>query len=166
MRAALPGLTALLLCAGCGAADDPPEVPSASSTVPSRAPSSTLPAGQPALPTVQAQVGGTALQVEVAVTQEQKAAGLRGREVPPGTGMVFPYDVAATVRFTMAGVDRPLVAVFARDGRAVSVEQLVPCAGTVQECPTYGPDEPVDLVLEAAPGSLPGAGPGDRVEVG
>jgi len=111
-------------------------------------------------------IGGVALEVEVARTDEQRRAGLRDREVPPGTGMAFPYEPAQRVRFTMSEVELPLVAVFSRAGRAVSVEQLEPCAGTVAQCPLYGPDEPVDLVVEAAPGSLPAARPGDPVVLG
>jgi len=114
-------------------------------------------------PGTRATVGDVVLQVEVARTPEQQAAGLRGREVPPGTGMAFPYEPAERVRFTMSEVDRPLVGVFARDGRVLSVEQMAPCPGSVGQCPLYGPDEPVDLVVEAAPGSLPQARAGDPV---
>ncbi len=112
-----------------------------------------------------AQVGGVRLQVKLARTEEQQRQGLRGRPVPPGTGMAFIYPGGRTVRFTMSRVDRPLVGVFARDGRVLRVEQMVPCAGSVAYCPTYGPAEPVDLVVEAAPETLPDVRPGDRVAV-
>lgn len=121
---------------------------------------------EPAAGPTRASVGDVVLQVELALTSEQRRQGLRGREVPPGTGMAFPYDPAQRVAFTMSEVTRPLVAVFARDGRAVSVEQLVPCPGSIEQCPVYGPDEPVDLVVEAAPESLPAARPGDPVVLG
>ena len=123
--------------------------------------------GSPGAELVPARIGSTVLQVERAVTPQQRADGLRGRAaVPPGTGMAFLYDAPQPVRFTMAGVDLPLVAVFARAGRVVHVAQLAPCAGTVEACPTYGPDEPVDLVVEAAPETLAPARPGDPVELG
>lgn len=121
---------------------------------------------EPASAPTPASVGDVVLQVELALTPEQRRQGLRGREVRPGTGMAFPYDPAQRVAFTMSEVTRPLVAVFARDARAVSVEQLVPCPGSVEQCPAYGPDEPVDLVVEAAPESLPAARPGDPVVLG
>ena len=138
-----------LLAAGC-----------TSSPAPSAAPSSV-----PAAPaTVPLSVGGVALQVEVADTPQERSDGLRGRTVvPPGTGMVFRYDSPREVRFTMSGVEPPLVAVFVREGRVVAVAQMAPCTGTVAQCPTYGPDEPVDTVVEAAPASLPAVRVGDAV---
>lgn len=107
-------------------------------------------------------VGDVRLQVEVADDEAERAAGLRGRDgVPAGTGMVFRYPSARPVRFTMSRVTFPLTAVFAREGRVVAVEQMPPCAGTLAQCPTYGPDEPVDTVVEAAPPSLAGVAVGD-----
>lgn len=144
------GFLALLgvgLLAGCGGGPTPAATPVAAP-----------PAGS-------VTVGDVRLRVDVADTPEERAAGLRGRDVPPGYGMVFRYPAAQAVRFTMSEVTLPLVAVFVRDGRAVSVEQMVPCEGSVQECPTYGPAEPVDTVVEAAPGSLPDATAGDPVVV-
>ena len=142
-------------------ANSPERTSSPGDGVPTASPASA--GGQPRLPTTQGRVGAVPLELELATTSEQRAAGLRDRVVPPGTGMAFVYDRPAPVRFTMSGVEDPLVAVFAAGGRAVSVEQLVPCPGTVQECPTYGPPTPVDLVVEVAPGTLPDARPGDEV---
>lgn len=140
-------LLAVPLLAGCSEGADGP-----------------VPAGNGAAGTA-VTVGGVRLQVEVADSEAERVAGLRGRRVPPGTGMLFRYDGARPVRFTMSRVSEPLVAVFVRAGSVVSVEQLVPCAGSVDECPTYGPDEPVDSVVEAAPAALPAAAPGDAVTV-
>lgn len=148
----------LVVPAGCGSRPASP--------APQPAPPSTVATGQPPLPAVRGSVGAVPLVLEVASTDVEREAGLRGRVVPAGTGMAFPYPGGRVVRFTMAGVDRPLVAVFARAGRALSVERLVPCAGTVDQCPTYGPPEPVDVVVETAPGTLPVARPGDPVVVG
>jgi len=36
----------------------------------------------------------------------------------------------------------------------------------VEECPLYGPAQAVDLVVEAAPGSLAGVRAGDAVSLG
>lgn len=140
-------LLAVLLLAGCSGASGGP-----------------VPAGTGVARTV-VTVGGVRLHVEVADSEAERVAGLRGRPVPLGNGMLFRYDGARPVRFTMSGVLEPLVAVFVRAGSVVSVEQLVPCAGSVDDCPTYGPDEPVDSVVEAAPASLGAAARGDAVAV-
>ena len=124
------------------------------------------PAAAPSPGTATATVGDVRLRVELAETAEQWSAGLRGREVLPGFGMVFIYPAPQPVRFTMSGVTLPLVGVFVRDGRTVSVEQMAPCEGSLADCPTYGPAEPVDTVVESAPGSLPDAVAGDPVVVG
>ncbi len=142
----LPGL--LTACSGSGPA---PEASSSAAT------------GQPPLPRARATVGAVGLDVELATTPAQQAAGLRGRAVPPGTGMAFPYPGGRTVRFTMAGVTTPLAAAFALGGRVVSVEALQPCPGTVAQCPSYGPATVVDLVVETAAGGLAGVAPGDPV---
>lgn len=128
--------------------------------------SAPAPSGQAALPTVAASVGDVALVLEVASTTGQKAAGLRGRAVPPGTGMAFPYPQARPVRFTMSEVTVPLVGVFSLGGVVVSVEQMAPCPGTVAQCPTYGPAGAVDLVVETAPETLPSVRSGDPVRLG
>jgi hypothetical protein len=34
-----------------------------------------------------------------------------------------------------------------------------------QDCPTYGPDEPFDTVVETAPETLPDVQPGDQLRL-
>ncbi len=119
---------------------------------------------QTGLRVVPVRVGDVTIKAEVADTPQSRSDGLRGRDgVPPGTGMVFRFGGEAQQRFTMSGVTYPLVAVFALRGTVVKVEQMVPCAGTIAQCPTYGPAGVVDTVLEAAPGSLPDAARGDAL---
>ena len=58
----------------------------------------------------------------------------------------------------------PLRAVFVRDGRAVYTVLMPPCEDDApQDCPTYGPDQPFDTVVETAPETLPDVQPGDRL---
>ena len=76
------------------------------------------------------------------------------------------YAAACPVVVMPPSISAEPPGVLARDGRAVSVEQLAPCPGSIAQCPVYGPDEPVDLVVEAAPESLPAARPGDPVVLG
>lgn len=142
---------AAVALAGCSGAAGPPRA---------------APSGHGDGATVPATVGGVVLLVELADTEAERIAGLRGRVVPPGSGMVFRFDPPRPVRFTMSGVTEPLVAAFVRDGVVLAVSQLAPCAGSLARCPTYGPEQPVDSVVEAAPASLPHVATGDRVRVG
>lgn len=127
------------------------------------------PAEPAALPDdrLRATLDGVELVLEVADTPEERAVGLMRRpEVPPGTGMIFRYDEPSTGRFYMYDVPIPLRAVFVRDGVVLYSVLMPPCELDVpQDCPTYGPDEPFDTVVETAPETLPDVQPGDRLVV-
>ena len=114
---------------------------------------------------IRATLDGVELLLEVADDPEERAVGLMRRDsVPPGTGMVFLYDEPVEARFYMYDVPVPLRAVFVRDGRAVLSVLMPPCEQEQpQDCPTYGPDEPFDTVVETAPETLPDVQPGDRL---
>jgi len=142
-------LGALLLVLGCGGQAPPPTpVPAQDDRV-------------------RAVLGGVELRLEVADEPSERAIGLMQREsVPPGTGMLFRYDAPVRTRFFMYDVLVPLTAVFVRDGRVVSSVVMPPCElAEPQDCPTYGPDEPFDTVVETAPETLPDVRPGDRLVV-
>jgi uncharacterized membrane protein (UPF0127 family) len=116
---------------------------------------------------VRAVLGGVELRLELADEPAERAFGLMQREsVPPGTGMLFSYDRPVVTRFHMFDVPIPLLAVFVRDGRVVSSVLMQPCQlDQLQDCPTYGPGEPFDTVVETAPETLPDVVPGDRLTV-
>jgi uncharacterized membrane protein (UPF0127 family) len=138
-------LGALLLTLGCSAEAAPPA------------------AVAPPDERVRAVLGG----VEVADEPSERAFGLMQREsVPAGTGMLFRYHEPVRTRFYMYDVPIPLTAVFVRDGRVVSSVVMPPCElDDPEQCPTYGPDEPFDTVVETAPETLPDVQPGDELEV-
>lgn len=121
----------------------------------------------PADERIRATLDGVELLLEVADDPEERAVGLMRREsVPPGTGMLFRYDAPVEARFYMYDVPVPLRAVFVRDGRAILSVLMPPCEQEQpQDCPTYGPDEPFDTVVETAPQTLPDVQPGDRLEL-
>lgn len=153
LAAGIVAALTLALLSGCSPAGDPAAGDS---------PAGGTPGGEP----VTVVVDGVSLQVDVADTQDERSQGLRGRPgVPPGTGMVFLYDEPTVSRYTMSGVTFPLVAVWVDGDTVVGVEQMEPCAGSLSECPVYGPDAEADAVVEAAPESLPDVEVGDPVEL-
>jgi hypothetical protein len=90
--------------------------------------------------------------LEVPRTWHQYTLGLQLRPpLPAGRGMWFAYRPAQVARFWMHRTPQPLDMVFVRNGRVIAIETAAaPCMRL--PCPSYGPNEPVDGVLELAAG--------------
>lgn len=107
-------------------------------------------------------LGGKEFIVEVAKTADDRQRGLAGRtSVPPGTGMLFPYESAAQRSFWMAGMEVPIDLAWIRGGQIVDVITLAPC-GASTDCPSFSSPGPVDAVVEVAERELDGVDPGDQ----
>ena len=155
---------------GCTTAE-PPSVPPEASTPPeasSEPANPYVPAGGQSLPiTAQTELGNQIIQLEVAQTPTEQAIGLMYRtELPDNQGMLFPFNPPRSVQFWMKNVKIPLDMVFVRDGtvRAIA-ENVPPC--TTDTCPTYGPNEPIDQVIELRGGRAAeiGLAVGDHVVI-
>jgi hypothetical protein len=90
--------------------------------------------------------------LEVPRTWHQYTLGMQLRPpLPAGRGMWFAYRPARVARFWMHRTPQPLDMVFVRNGRVIAIETAAaPCMRL--PCPSYGPNEPVDGVLELAAG--------------
>lgn len=92
------------------------------------------------------------IQLEVPRGERQQAMGLQLRPpLPPLRGMWFPYVPPAVARFWMHRTPEPLDMLFIHDGRVMALESAVPPCMNLP-CRSYGPDTPVDGVLELAAG--------------
>ncbi len=92
------------------------------------------------------------IQLEVPRGERQYAMGLQMRPpLPHLRGMWFPYAPPAVARFWMHRTPEPLDMLFIRDGRVAALERAVPPCMNLP-CRSYGPDTPVDGVLELAAG--------------
>jgi uncharacterized membrane protein (UPF0127 family) len=92
------------------------------------------------------------IQLEVPRGERQYAMGLQLRPpLPHLRGMWFPYEPPAVARFWMHRTPEPLDMLFIRDGRVAALETDVPPCMNLP-CSSYGPDTPVDGVLELAAG--------------
>lgn len=145
LSASLFMLNPLLL--GCSRSEDlsSPAIPVESA---SPAPSATAPQGQDLPVTAQAEIGNQVIQLEVAQTSQEQATGLMYRKsLADNRGMLFPFDPPRPVSFWMKNVEFPLDMVFVRNGevRAIAAE-VPPCRS--EPCSVYGPNEPVDQVIE------------------
>ncbi|MBD2549422.1 DUF192 domain-containing protein [Microcystis elabens FACHB-917] len=98
------------------------------------------------------------IQLEVPRGERQYAMGLQLRPpLPPLRGMWFPYAPPTVARFWMHRTPEPLDMLFIRDGRVVAIETAVPPCMNLP-CRSYGPDTPVDGVLELAAGQAAALG--------
>ncbi|MEH1944708.1 MAG: DUF192 domain-containing protein [Nostoc sp.] len=95
---------------------------------------------------------GTTIQLEVAQTPQQQAKGLMYRPaLPDNRGMLFGFPSAQPVSFWMKNVPVPLDMVFLHKGIVKYIQAAAPpCAS--EPCPTYGPNTPIDKVIELRSG--------------
>ncbi|QEY31953.1 DUF192 domain-containing protein [Synechococcus sp. RSCCF101] len=95
---------------------------------------------------------GPCLELEVADTPEEQRWGLMLRPaLPRGRGMWFPFASPRRARFWMHRTPASLDMLFVRHGRIMAIEHAAaPCPRL--PCPSYGPAEPVDGVLELGAG--------------
>ncbi|MEA5513013.1 DUF192 domain-containing protein [Nodularia sp. UHCC 0506] len=110
---------------------------------------------------------GTRIQLEVARTPEQQAQGLMYRPtLPDNQGMLFPFPAAQPVRFWMKNVPVPLDMVFLQNGVVKYIQNSAPPC-TSEPCPTYGPNVPIDTVIELRSGRAAELNlqHGDRVKI-
>lgn len=114
-----------------------------------------------------ARIGDRAIELEVAKTPEQQAMGLMYRtSLADDRGMLFELKPARWVNFWMKNCRISLDMIFVRDGVVKAIQaQAPPC--TADPCPTYGPDTPVDRVIELRGGRAAelGVKVGSRIEI-
>jgi uncharacterized protein len=111
-------------------------------------------------------LGEQTIELEVARTPQQQALGLMFREsLPDNRGMLFSFEPAREVGFWMKNVKISLDMIFLRDGVIRAILSVPPCAS--DPCPTYGPLEPIDQVIELRGGRAEELGlkEGDRAIV-
>ncbi len=125
----------------------PPSLTSASQTPTPESLGQTLPISAKAIVP-----NGTKIQLEVAQTPEQQAKGLMYRPaLPDDRGMLFPFPSAQPVSFWMKNVPVPLDMVFLQN-EVVKYIQIAAPPCTSEPCPTYGPNTPIDKVIELRSG--------------
>ncbi|NDJ21585.1 DUF192 domain-containing protein [Nostoc sp. B(2019)] len=95
---------------------------------------------------------GTTIQLEVAQTPAQQAKGLMYRPaLPDNRGMLFQFPSAQPVSFWMKNVPVPLDMVFLNKGVVKYIQASAPPCKS-EPCPTYGPNTPIDTVIELRSG--------------
>ncbi|MDJ0555900.1 MAG: DUF192 domain-containing protein [Microcoleaceae cyanobacterium MO_207.B10] len=115
----------------------------------------------------QANFSGQTVNLEVAQNPLEQAIGLMFRtELPDDRGMLFSIDPPRIVNFWMRNVFINLDMVFLINGEVQAIFSNVPPCET-EPCPTYGPNTPVDGVIELRGGRATELGlrVGDRIDI-
>jgi uncharacterized membrane protein (UPF0127 family) len=99
-------------------------------------------------------IGEEEIELEVTQTSEQQQLGLMYRNsLPKNRGMLFSFTPAKKVRFWMKNVVIPLDLIFLQEGTIKAIEANVPPC-SLDPCPVYGPDTPIDQVIELRGGRV------------
>ncbi len=117
--------------------------------------------------TAQAQMAGQRISLEVTRTPQEQAMGLMYRtSLADDRGMLFSFVPPRPVSFWMKNTKIPLDMVFLRNGEVKAIAANVPPC-TAEPCPSYGPQIPIDQVIELRGGRAAELGlkVGDRVSV-
>ncbi len=149
----------LLACTTAPPASSEAEPPAATTEPQARAQSLPISA--------QVEIGGELIELEVARSPEEQAIGLMYRpSLPDNRGMLFPFETAQPVSFWMKNVEIALDMIFLNGDEVVAIAADVPPCRTTP-CPVYGPDAPVDRVLELRGGRAAelGVQVGDRLAI-
>ncbi len=111
----------------------------------------------PELTAVRLAVGDRCMRMVVADSLDERVAGLRQRRDIGGyDGMLFVFDGATDVGFTMSTVPVPLdIAFYDANGKLVSARHMKPCAKVEDQCPVYRSEEQFTYALETLKGKLP-----------
>lgn len=92
------------------------------------------------------------IDLEVPKTPRQYSMGLQMRPaLPPMRGMWFSFTPPSVATFWMHRTLAPLDLLFIANNRILAIEANVPTCAHLP-CPTYGPDGPVDGVVELGAG--------------
>ncbi|WP_413171345.1 DUF192 domain-containing protein [Anabaena azotica] len=152
-----------VLLMGCS----PPTTAKSPTPLSSQVPATTNP-GQKLPISAQATVpNGTKINLEVAQTPEQQMMGLMYRPaLPDDQGMLFVFPSAQPVQFWMKNVPVALDMVFLHKGVIKYIQTAAPpCIN--EPCPTYGPNTPIDQVIELRAGRATELGlkTGDKLKI-
>jgi uncharacterized membrane protein (UPF0127 family) len=95
---------------------------------------------------------GTKIQLEVARTQAEQMMGLMYRPaLPDDRGMLFEFSSPQPVQFWMKNVPVALDMVFLNQGVVRYIQSAAPPCES-EPCPTYGPNVPINQVIELRAG--------------
>lgn len=95
---------------------------------------------------------GRCIELEVPASERQYSMGLQQRPaLPPLRGMWFAFSPPQVAKFWMHRTLAPLDLIFIANNRIQAIEANVPICPNLP-CRTYGPEEPMEGVVELAAG--------------
>lgn len=102
--------------------------------------------------TAQFTIAGNTIGLEVARTPEQQEIGLMYRTtLADNRGMLFPLQQPQEVKLWMKNTLIPLDMIYLQNGQVKGIDANVPPC-TNDPCPTYGPETPINQIIELPAG--------------
>lgn len=151
LPAVTPAVSASTLAAAPGGTAGPTAPSPGATAAPSPAPAASC---QPTTSLSTVVVAGRTIPVDLAFTSQSRTRGLSGRPcLAKDTGLVLGWDTPTMTRIWMPDMNFAIDVIFVRAGKVIMIyADAQPCAPG-GPCPTFGPDEAVDYVLEVPAGS-------------
>ena len=154
---ALLAIALLPLAAACASTTDAPEF-----TPPTATTNATLAAGQPSLRTIEADVNGSTIVLEVADDGDELTRGLSGRDgLDDDAGMLFVWEEPGVQTLLMKEMRFPLDFLWLDENRrVVSIEANVPAqpGASDSELIRYSSGAPVRYAIELDAGMIAALG--------
>jgi uncharacterized membrane protein (UPF0127 family) len=99
-------------------------------------------------------LAGHKVTVDIADTFEARRQGLSGRKsLPADTGLILAWDQPEVVSIWMPDMNFPIDVIFVAGNKVTGVYANEPPCAPQGPCPDFGPNSPVDFVIEVPAGS-------------
>ena len=154
MRRVLLLTAALFACQPTSSSDSARLADSLPTRPPTPVVNTPQPSASPLFKLARLKLKDTIIPCELVDTPAARTQGLSGRaSLQEGHGLILAFETPQVTRIWMPDMNFAIDVFFVKNNRIVALYQDVPPCPSRDECPSFGPAEPIDYVLEVNAGS-------------